>query len=455
MSCSITENIEKDSFYHALYAGRFTHGTFEEIINKLQDFLPELKNGKLIPDQGFIDEINKKLDRSELKEGINPSCIVDGLKLLAFFNLLQSNKYKSIHNLTDSNVQIRYHLFDELSYDVAIGLARGQDITLTNQVKIKNAKNFSKRGFDTIQKIRGDGNCYYTSVMKGYIELTIMETPEKRHFFFNRLAILIQTKILDKHPNICSPLSPVQQENIANFIKKIRLAADAACWTSLQEFWSELSDNHSQTYHLMILCARYLVAQAVIEQQALEINGLALFLSIPNDCKSVEEYVRQKILPMGECAEGVHVELSFLPKILGFPCDVYNNSSDHPSQKEILAEYRTSKFDTKDYPEVLEFTHSGQYHILLTPGHYDALLHRALEDKMINFEQDHCEDYLSKKKPLEMDNNAAGPFLSENRANNSEKKQNCLIIFMTFLKYLLKKIISLFSCCSSRNSLSP
>jgi hypothetical protein len=91
MSCSITENIEKDPFYHALYAGRFTHGTFEEIINKLQDFLPELKNGKLIPDQGFIDEINKKLDRSELKEGINPSCIVDGLKLLAFFNLLQIN----------------------------------------------------------------------------------------------------------------------------------------------------------------------------------------------------------------------------------------------------------------------------------------------------------------------------------------------------------------------------
>jgi hypothetical protein len=394
-------DVEKinSNFNIALEQGQFTHGTLEQILLNLNPFLDTFHYIALFSrdDVKYIIEEIKK-----------PTQKIDREKLTCFFNELQAKKYSPFfsYDIQKSKIRNRIAITDIIS-------------SSTKLTRIQTFQALQKDGFSTLQRINADGNCYYRAIIKGYIEHTIMETPEKRAFFFQRLANLFQGEILDKPPFEDYRLTDAQNKDIATLIQKIRLAAEGLYWKSLQAFWQELADDKTQTDMLLILCSRYLVAQACINNHLL-IAGAATEFNIDN------------IVKLDTYAED-HPNVSLLPKILAFPCDVIGIDSELYN-----ARYTDAKFtpvECQKYPVEYAFSNQNQYHLVFIEDHYDALIHQELEEKMQAFE--HAA--------------TIRPTLIE----ETQDQPNCLWLLLMYLWEYIKCIFFPVYCCIPTKDASP
>lgn len=378
----------KHNFYRLLYQGHFTHGTFAEIVGKLSPLLSALS-----PEDAA--EISKELQKK--------SDSIDKSKLFCFLNDLQAGKYSPFltYNIQDSRIRNRVAIDDQIEEVNAL------------QKQFQALKN---AGFSSFQRIKADGNCYYRAVIKGYIEQSIIEAPEKRPFFFNRLADLFEGEVLEKPPINIDDEIP----QILALIANLRAAAKGEKWTTLQDFWKDLADENTGTDHFLILSSRYLVAQAYSNNLGTLKDLLALE---PED-----------ILKMGQYTDG-HPSVSLLPKVLAFPCDIIGIDNESFS-----VQYTDAPFipvEDAKYPISYQFSHQKSYHLVFNykDSHYDAIIHQKLEETMQRSETSASDPDFEKK----MLHSTLHP----------EENQCCFFLFFIYAWAFLKWIIN---CLTGNNA---
>jgi hypothetical protein len=393
----------KRNFYRLLYQGHFTHGTFDEIVDKLRPLLSALphKDAK---------EISKELAKKDAQ--------IDKSKLLCFLNDLQAGKYSPFltYDLKESRIRNRVAIDDQIEEVKGLQKQRFQEL--------------KTRGFSSFQRIKAGGDCYYRAIMKGYIEQSIMEAPEKRTFFFNRLANLFEGEVLAKPPiNI-----DVERPQILALIANLRAAANGEKWTSLQDFWKDLADENTGTDHFLILSSRYLVAQAY-KNNSDKLEGLL----------ALEQQLIEDIPKMGQYTEG-HPSVSLLPKVLAFPCDIIGIDNESFS-----VQYTDAPFipvEDAKYPISYQFSHQKSYHLVFNykDSHYDAIIHQKLEEKMQTSETS------AEEKMQTSETSASDPDFEKKMLHSTlhpEENQCCFFLFFIYAWEFLKWMIN---CLTGNNA---
>lgn len=109
----------------------------------------------------------------------------------------------------------------------------------------KDSQNFIKKEHHNIhkkhknivgvQRVRGDGDCYFRAVIYGQFERTILASPSDRNKLFNYYAKLIKNELLDQE-NTCFKRDGQDEKPIKQLISKLEQAAQGQAWNHLQAF---------------------------------------------------------------------------------------------------------------------------------------------------------------------------------------------------------------------------
>ena len=240
-----------------------------------------------------------------------------------------------------------------------------------------------------LQKICGDGDCYFRAIMRSFIEQAILKNAEDRARLFNHLARLICDELLHNESFFIEDFGPNSEmaASMQALVTKLQKAAQSTSWKNLQEFRHDLVNSEDRgDDKMLIIAARYLTADCVRENLENNFNDISLLSSRANSLSPEIEkevtlqngkfdYIRYRkslITKMGVCAEGAWVDTHLLPQML--------NASDHlfiiPREKdrklqeltpESLRDNFSERYQLKDVPE-------NSIHLAFFPGHYDTLI---------------------------------------------------------------------------------
>lgn len=177
---------------------------------------------------------------------------------------------------------------------------------------------------EEIQVIRGDGNCYYRSLMTGLLrQYTSLPHPE-RAAAFTSLRLKLEPLLQDMQRD----LATARQKEDLREEQKIQPLYDSSClfidkleevslrdsWTTPEQVieWINANSKHDLG---MVALARYALASSLMEHQDTVINELPLSIAIGAD--DISTYCNSAIKTMGVDAEGASMELGLLPQYLG------------------------------------------------------------------------------------------------------------------------------------------
>jgi hypothetical protein len=198
-------------------------------------------------------------------------------------------------------------------------------------------------GYSHVRKVKGDGSCYYRSVMVGLLEQILDPKNPKR----SEQLLDLATKFSRLKPD-----SEIRSQFVLNslciqkLIDRITETATGEGWKSVEEFLEEVKDSSSEIDNALILGARYLLADHIMNiahkflnqatGELLEPDGTRYFHTDGTEmsqigplmgCKNPEkmmDFCRDSIFSNKE-AEGVPVNLGFFADIFGFSLE---NCSD-------------------------------------------------------------------------------------------------------------------------------
>lgn len=261
-----------------------------------------------------------------------------------------------------------------------------------------------------VQRIRGDGNCYYRAVISSIIEDAIFKGGEQRRLIFNHISKMIENVILPLARSENQP-ETFQDEELWGYLKQykedfeacqriLQEAYDVQRWVRITDFWDDLNNHNTQVDQYLIKTIRALLAIVVSElKQPLQDrsqaphHGLPICMLLPrfanNEDESYQAYVRS-IRRMGSDAEGFAVEYAVLPYLLGA-----QNYTHIIVGREHTIALSPEQYDHDLIRNTLlrinpriqdDFTafHSAPIFLLLNPGHYDLLRTRSQHDSMID-----------------------------------------------------------------------
>ncbi len=252
---------------------------------------------------------------------------------------------------------------------------------------------FNKR-FESIRKIRGDGNCYYASVMFGLFENIIADKitgKDRMEKLKNNIKNALNANndvviTLLKYPQggyINEPNNNPRPKHYDDFNQYINtlLTKD---WKTAEDFETNYMQNN-WLYETLVTIGKILVSLWFIENHSKDANGLKIgFAQYANATETwsnenYDNYNTNKsniddlamsfcinyIMRWGENAEGTFVELNALGEKLH--CDI----------KRVFNQRTAANVDMPDSI----YTYSGadkngSVTILLSPGHYDLLYER-------------------------------------------------------------------------------
>lgn len=245
------------------------------------------------------------------------------------------------------------------------------------------------------RRIKGDGNCYYRSILINYIEILITNSiknddhsiffcfikeifftkfPEEINFFQKKLLTILL--LIDEH---------IQKKSSFSYDILYRSIHKSKCIEKCIIFWFKLklSEFLRQNIHL-------------------EINGLKLLQVIPElnyddenssiepNNKELNEYIENKIMKMDEYVEGYPIYIT--PFVLKCSINIYslNKSIDKKNKNNIIININKEKIDLpKDimyFPvnNYLPNLNNEQINILFKSPHYDSLSDREFVNKLVD-----------------------------------------------------------------------
>ena len=245
------------------------------------------------------------------------------------------------------------------------------------------------------RRIKGDGNCYYRSILITYIEILIMISIKDKNpkLFFCFKKEIFFTKFPSKLNEYKVKLILVLLLIYEQIKKKNSLAYDILYRTIHKSKFIE---------KILIFWFKLKLSQFLKQNINLEIDGLKLLQVIPDinnydennnieiDNKELNEYIDNKILKMDEYVEGYPIYIT--PFVLKCKINIYTiNKSIDPKNKnsanlsinkeKIELSNETMYIPVVDY---LPYLNNQEINLLFKSPHYDSLSTREFVNNLVD-----------------------------------------------------------------------
>ena len=172
----------------------------------------------------------------------------------------------NISNLADGDVlTIHKHQFGSIGQRSRLGLIAIQD---SHSDKIRRAILSKLREYIGFRKIRGDGNCYYRSVIFGMLEQTLFASTEERARIL-RIIIKIFRDV--------DYSDTVKQRAHSDMILRLTKAAEGTCWLHVSDLEYSFLDKGFD--RAVITVCRELVSRYLKKYQHEKMAGDGLTLN--------------------------------------------------------------------------------------------------------------------------------------------------------------------------------
>ena len=384
------ENINKDS----IITGKIYFSTDADISPK-----NDLEKEAVIDKVSILTEYNEYSIFNFIEE--NQLKLIDNDKKI--YNYLIKN-YKTRENIDEFNnffypdgynntpemKSVEFYLvgvFEDLVY---------YPIWMSDELLIDAIKELkSKYDIYYWRRIKGDGNCFYRSILINYIEILINHSikNDNSFLFFCFIKEILFTKFPNEINAYKNKLITILLLIYEHLEKKSSLAYDilyrsihkSKCIEKSLIFWLKLK-----------------LSEFLKQNINLEINGLKLLQAIPtlnydeeekkiilpND-KELNEYINNKILKMDEYVDGYPIYIT--PFVLKCPINIYNliKSSDKNNINNITININKERIDLpKDtmYIPVVDYLpnlYNEEINLLFRSPHYDSLSNRLFVNDLV------------------------------------------------------------------------
>ena len=244
------------------------------------------------------------------------------------------------------------------------------------------------------RRIKGDGNCYYRSILITYIELLIMNSIKEQNpeIFFCFIKEILFTKFPYKINEYKVKLIFVLLLIYEEIKKKNSLAYDILYRAIHKSKFIE---------KILIYWFKLKLSQFLKQNINLEIDGFKLLQVIPDinndddnnieiDNKELNEYIDNKILKMDEYVEGYPIYIT--PFVLKCKINIYtiNKSVDNKNKNSTILSINKEKIelsnDTMFIPVVdyLPYLKNQEINLLFKSPHYDSLSTREFVNNLVD-----------------------------------------------------------------------
>jgi len=373
-----------------------------------------------------IDIENKSIkseniyNRQETKSNSDEDLIITDYNEYSIFNSLEENKLKQnndnkqIYNYLIRNYKTRKNkeeffnffypdgfkenpyineidfyligIFEDLAY-YPIWMSDDLLIDIVKELKLKYEIYYWRR-------IKGDGNCYYRSILITYIELLIMNSIKEQNpeIFFCFIKEILFTKFPYKINEYKVKLIFVLLLIYEEIKKKNSLAYDILYRAIHKSKFIE---------KILIYWFKLKLSQFLKQNINLEIDGFKLLQVIPDinndddnnieiDNKELNEYIDNKILKMDEYVEGYPIYIT--PFVLKCKINIYtiNKSVDNKNKNSTILSINKEKIelsnDTMFIPVVdyLPYLKNQEINLLFKSPHYDSLSTREFVNNLVD-----------------------------------------------------------------------
>ena len=360
----------------------------------------ELENEKEIDKTSIITEFNEysifnsiELNQLKLKNDDNKiyNYLIKNYKKRENIDEFMNFFYPNGYNDTPEMKAIEFYLvgvFEDLVY---------YPIWMSDELLVNIIQEFkSKYEIYYWRRIKGDGNCFYRSILINYIEILINHSikNDNSFIFFCFIKEIFFTKFPNEMITYKNKLITVLLLIYENLEKKSSLAYDilyrsihkSKCIEKSIIFWLKLK-----------------LSEFLKQNINLEINGLKLLQAIPEinydeeekkiilpNNKELNEYINNKILKMDEYVDGYPIYIT--PFVLKCTINIYNlnKSFDKKNKNNIIININKEKIDLpKDtmYIPVVDYLpnlNNEEINILFRSPHYDSLSDRSSVNYLID-----------------------------------------------------------------------
>jgi len=303
-----------------------------------------------------------------------------------FINFFYPNGFKENPYINEINFYL-IGVFEDLAY-YPIWMSDDSLINIIKELKLKYEIYYWRR-------IKGDGNCYYRSILITYIEILIMISIKEKNpkIFFCFIKEIFFSKFPYKLNEYKIKLILVLLLIYEQIKKKNSLAFDILYRTIHKSKFIE---------KILIYWFKLKLSQFLKQNINLEIDGLKLLQVIPDinnydennnieiDNKELNEYIDNKILKMDEYVEGYPIYIT--PFVLKCKINIYTiNKSIDPKNKnsanlsinkeKIELSNETMYIPVVDY---LPYLNNQEINLLFKSPHYDSLSTREFVNNLVD-----------------------------------------------------------------------
>ena len=302
-----------------------------------------------------------------------------------FFNFFYPDGFKENPYINEIDFYL-IGIFEDLAY-YPIWMSDDLLIDIVKELKLKYEIYYWRR-------IKGDGNCYYRSILITYIELLIMNSIKEQNpeIFFCFIKEILFTKFPYKINEYKVKLIFVLLLIYEEIKKKNSLAYDILYRAIHKSKFIE---------KILIYWFKLKLSQFLKQNINLEIDGFKLLQVIPDinndddnnieiDNKELNEYIDNKILKMNEYVEGYPIYIT--PFVLKCKINIYtiNKSVDNKNKNSIILSINKEKIelsnDTMFIPVVdyLPYLKNQEINLLFKSPHYDSLSTREFVNNLVD-----------------------------------------------------------------------
>ena len=302
-----------------------------------------------------------------------------------FFNFFYPDGFKENPYINEIDFYL-IGIFEDLAY-YPIWMSDDLLIDIVKELKLKYEIYYWRR-------IKGDGNCYYRSILITYIELLIMNSIKEQNpeIFFCFIKEILFTKFPYKINEYKVKLIFVLLLIYEEIKKKNSLAYDILYRAIHKSKFIE---------KILIYWFKLKLSQFLKQNINLEIDGFKLLQVIPDinndddnnieiDNKELNEYIDNKILKMDEYVEGYPIYIT--PFVLKCKINIYtiNKSVDNKNKNNTILNINKEKIelsnDTMFIPvvEYLPYLKNQEINLLFKSPHYDSLSTREFVNNLVD-----------------------------------------------------------------------
>lgn len=302
-----------------------------------------------------------------------------------FFNFFYPDGFKENPYINEIDFYL-IGIFEDLAY-YPIWMSDDLLIDIVKELKLKYEIYYWRR-------IKGDGNCYYRSILITYIELLIMNSIKEQNpeIFFCFIKEILFTKFPYKINEYKVKLIFVLLLIYEEIKKKNSLAYDILYRAIHKSKFIE---------KILIYWFKLKLSQFLKQNINLEIEGFKLLQVIPDinndddnnieiDNKELNEYIDNKILKMDEYVEGYPIYIT--PFVLKCKINIYtiNKSVDNKNKNSTILSINKEKIelsnDTMFIPVVdyLPYLKNQEINLLFKSPHYDSLSTREFVNNLVD-----------------------------------------------------------------------